>query len=294
MGIYDVSFQPSTGYINQNRNYSSTPTFYPLIIPETYNIGDTYGCGIIFYIDGTTLYICDPGTLGDEFMDFHFNGTYIGSSGTTIGTGYINTKNINAHTGEVVDGNLSAGFYCWVTNTCGLGGNQHWYLPSKDELAQMYIQRTVIGNFVSGTYWSSSEIGTTTAYTQNFSTGTQTATSKLSNCYVRAIRTINLSDITPPSIPQNVYVYNDNINPDLQVNWDFSTDNIAVVGYDIYRMNSLTESSFYLVNTVGSTISSWTDYSLANGTYEYYVIAFDAGGNFSNPSDTTIGEGINF
>ena len=48
-----------------------------------------------------------------------------------------------------------------------------WHLPSKDELAQLYAERTKVGSFVYDYYWTSSEPYTTTAYGQRFGDGAQ-------------------------------------------------------------------------------------------------------------------------
>ena len=37
------------------------------------------------------------------------------------------------------------------------GGKNDWILPSKNELHEMYLNRTLIGGFGAGTYWSSTE-----------------------------------------------------------------------------------------------------------------------------------------
>ena len=53
-------------------------------------------------------------------------------------------------------------------------GYDDWYLPSKDELNKLYLNKDAIGGFVNATYWSSTQSSSTLAWFQIFSTGTQT------------------------------------------------------------------------------------------------------------------------
>ncbi|NBW59983.1 MAG: DUF1566 domain-containing protein, partial [Crocinitomicaceae bacterium] len=72
-----------------------------------------------------------------------------------------------------------------------LGGYSDWYLPSKDELNQVYLNRVAIGGFVTVYYgyWSSTESGSTTAWCQNFLNGYQYTDDKsYSYGRVRAVR----------------------------------------------------------------------------------------------------------
>jgi hypothetical protein len=68
------------------------------------------------------------------------------------------------------------------------GGYSDWYLPSKDELNQLYINRVAIGGFSDNGYWSSTEYASNLAWAQYFNFGVQTDVSKNYPLYVRAIR----------------------------------------------------------------------------------------------------------
>jgi hypothetical protein len=48
-----------------------------------------------------------------------------------------------------------------------------WFLPSSDELNQLYKQREIVGGFGSGTYWSSSQNNDSSAWFQVFPIGSQ-------------------------------------------------------------------------------------------------------------------------
>ena len=64
-----------------------------------------------------------------------------------------------------------------------------WFLPSKGELNQMYVNRVVIGGFAFGYYWSSSEGAASTAWDQHFLDGAQGLALKTdANNYVRPVR----------------------------------------------------------------------------------------------------------
>jgi hypothetical protein len=63
-----------------------------------------------------------------------------------------------------------------------------WFLPSKGELNQMYVNKTAIGGFASGGYWSSSESAADVAWVQGFDDGFQVNTTKAVTSYVRPVR----------------------------------------------------------------------------------------------------------
>jgi Protein of unknown function (DUF1566)/Pentapeptide repeats (8 copies) len=63
-----------------------------------------------------------------------------------------------------------------------------WYLPSKDELNQLYINRGAVGGFASGVYWSSTELNAGFAWTQYFVDGYQYNYYKTVEWRVRPVR----------------------------------------------------------------------------------------------------------
>ncbi len=84
-----------------------------------------------------------------------------------------------------------------------------------------------------------------------------------------------LADTDPPSAPQNLTV-TAVTSTEVSLEWDPSTDNVAVTGYNLYRDG-------VLILTVEETTA--TDTGLTPSTeYCYTVEAFDEAGNTSEPS----------
>jgi hypothetical protein len=73
------------------------------------------------------------------------------------------------------------------------GGLNDWYLPSKDELNELYINRTVAS--ASDGYWSSSEATATGAWDQGFGNGAQGVGGKQQTTPVRPIRAFGSSAV---------------------------------------------------------------------------------------------------
>jgi hypothetical protein len=108
-------------------------------------------------------------------------GTLItGADGTAIGTGSQNTT-------DIVTDCPTAGIAARLCNDLVTGGYNDWYLPSKDELNKLYLNKACL-SFVNTDYWSSSEVDNNNAWRQNFGTGVVTTVSKSGGAYVRAIR----------------------------------------------------------------------------------------------------------
>jgi len=68
-----------------------------------------------------------------------------------------------------------------------------WRLPTKNELNEMYKKRDDIGGFASDHYWSSTENGNYSAWTQDFSKGHQFSFTKNHGILsVRAVRALTI------------------------------------------------------------------------------------------------------
>ena len=149
----------------------------------SFHIGQHHGGGIIFYIDSTGQHGLIADTV-DLPTATWWNGTYIvtGVTATRIGKGKANTKKIILSQGAT--GSYAA-LEC--TNSTS-SGKTDWFLPSKDELNAMWLQKDLVGGFTNNYYWSSSETNNYFAWFQNFYNGNQLNDYK-SNAYnVRAVR----------------------------------------------------------------------------------------------------------
>ncbi|HCQ16235.1 MAG TPA: hypothetical protein DIU20_08240 [Cryomorphaceae bacterium] len=152
-----------------------------------FSIGMAYGGGIIFYLDasGNHGLIAMPAniTVGsmNEF-EWGCSGTAIaGADLSNIGSGLQNTIDIEA-------GCAAANTAADVCANLVYAGYSDWYLPSKDELYQLYIHRNAVGGFGGGYYWSSSEYNAFDAYYVNFGNGNSGTWVKSQPENVRAIR----------------------------------------------------------------------------------------------------------
>ena len=105
-----------------------------------------------------------------------------GADGKEIGTGNQNTK-------DIVTGCTTAGIAAKLCYDLTLNGYSDWYLPSKDELNNLYLNKVAVGGFSNGSYWSSTEDHNISyAWLQRFSDGIQNNILKSATFYVRAIR----------------------------------------------------------------------------------------------------------
>jgi hypothetical protein len=105
----------------------------------------------------------------------------VGTTGTAIGIGQANTTAIVGQSGCT----SGAAYLC---DHLIEGGYNDWFLPSKDELNKLYLNRVAIGGFADDTYWSSSEVSASSAWTHSFYYGTQSSSGKGSIERVRAVR----------------------------------------------------------------------------------------------------------
>ena len=173
---------------------SGIPAWAPT---TTLTVGASYGGGKIAYL----LQSGDPGydpavqhgliaASSDQstgvMWDPAGSAGFTAAGGTGIGTGKVNTDNI---LNETFYSSTAANIARAYTG----GGYTDWYLPSKDELNKLYINKTAIGGFASANYWSSSEGITVNAawyqfFGSGYGSGYQGPDSRHATYYVRAVR----------------------------------------------------------------------------------------------------------
>jgi hypothetical protein len=147
------------------------------------SVGDSYGGGVVAYLSV-------PGDLGYDANTPHgliYSGVTSwlpwGCEGTAInGADGIGYGSGNQNTIDIVNGCSAASIaarYCYDYSVTVNGVlYDDWFLPSKDELNKLFINKSFIGLSASGTiyYWSSTEYAawpTSWVWFQNFFTGGQ-------------------------------------------------------------------------------------------------------------------------
>jgi len=166
----------------------------PITTSVTLAIGDSYLGGIIAYI----LQSSDPGydsnvhhgliaAESDQNTGIAWitggstQSTLNGNTSTDLGTGQANTNAMMAQAGYV--GGAAKVCDDFTNTETGTGVYSDWYLPSKDELHQLYFNKEAIGGFTASSYWSSSEADSDNAFIQYFD-----------------------FDVKPPYLKANIYI----------------------------------------------------------------------------------------
>jgi hypothetical protein len=193
--------------VQQRLDGGETPKqIYDSGIPLDSLYGKTYQGGLIAYLNTTTGTGLIAATSDQSTAIQWYNGSYTltGATGTGIGTGQSNTNAIITSQGA---GSYAASLCDGYSVTVGAVTYNDWYLPSKDELYQMYknLHRygctaaapggtdntscsTSLGGFAYWNYWSSSGYGSNLAWGQSFFNGGQIYYTKYATGRVRAVR----------------------------------------------------------------------------------------------------------
>ena len=172
---------------------SSTQAYVVTVTAGALAIGDAYQGGKIAYI----LQYGDPGYVAGQTHGLiaatadqstgirWWNGRKMdtGATGGDLGTGSANTTAIiNAQ------GAVATSYAAGLARAYRGGGYSDWYLPSQEELNQLYLSKDAIGGFGSGAYWSSTEYRADVADNQYFNDGHQDGDAKDWAYRVRAAR----------------------------------------------------------------------------------------------------------
>jgi hypothetical protein len=151
---------PNTTYNVRTYATTSTGTYFSNQLTFTTSsssglaIGQTYGGGIIFYLDNSGQHglICAPGDLGGK--PWGCIGTCLNVP-TTFGSGAQNTATIVSLCSQQNSAALACDQY-------SINGYSDWYLPSFEELKLVWKNLTmngVSGGLSMNNYWSSSDLG---------------------------------------------------------------------------------------------------------------------------------------
>ena len=252
--------------------------------PVSPTIGDFYQGGKVFWIDpndNTLGMVCDTSNLSN-YVEWGCSGNSINTN-TSIGSGFQNTLNI-------INSCPQSGIAAELCYNSINNGYSDWYLPSKDELNEIYINRNLLGmssNQWNFAHWSSSDFygngnnpygwpNDEVAWGQQFSSSWQGGYLKVgftqsngdSDGYVLAVRSYSTLN---PIIPTNcVWVSN--------TGWNYITVTTA-------NGITATDSVYVSLNTQVSGSSSVS----ACDTYTWEGQTITSSGNLTHTYQSALG-----
>ncbi len=161
------------------------------VINNVHYIGQGYGGGVVFYTyDGGQHGLI--AAMADQVPEVRWNNGLdkpTGTKGDGLGAGAMNTAMLVAEQlADDLTGNFAAKLCADYEVTVNGITYGDWYLPSKYELNLLYLQKAVVGSFLSSVYWSSTEYDTWHAWYQIITYGEQGHNEKDYLLGVRAIR----------------------------------------------------------------------------------------------------------
>lgn len=150
-------------------------------------IGDSYGGGIVFWVDATGQHGLIAATSDQSAGIQWFNGAY-STTGATIEAVYGGEANTNMITANQGSGSYAAQLCADYSVTVNNEYFDDWYLPSLYELNLLYPQQGIVGGFEIASYWSSTEASSTSAWLKGFHSSIELSFVKEGAYHVRAIR----------------------------------------------------------------------------------------------------------
>lgn len=190
-----------------NENGTSAPSSASNSVTPNVQVGDLLHGGVVYYVAPTPTdldgdgkvdigLICaveDQSAAKRWILGFNTQTTENGNTSTAIGTGQTNTTAMMNQANYAGGAAQVADDYSVTDN--GVTYND-WFLPSLEELKEMYSQKNSIEAAAGVTpfganYWSSSEHNSSKAKSVDMSSGNDSNTNKNTQRNVRAIRTFS-------------------------------------------------------------------------------------------------------
>lgn len=298
-GSTPINFTAGTGIADASSNTDVLGTS----TGGTYTIADTTAPSVPTGLTATTrmatsitfTWTASTDNVGVTSYKIYRGGTQIGTSATPTYTDNSLTPNTSySYTVAAADaaGNTSAQSTTLATsttpdttapsipsgltvNTRALTSIKFSWTASTDDVAvtgyKIYRGGTQIATTSAATYTDTALVpGTSYSYTVAAYDAAGNTSAQSST-----LATSTLPDTTAPSAPTNLNSTGQTTTS-ISLSWTASTDDVAVVGYKIYRGGTQVSTS---------ATASYTDSGLTPGTsYSYTVAAYDAAGNTSAQS----------
>lgn len=180
---------------------------------------------------------------------------------------------------QIVDTEIPSTPTNLALNSISTGSADLSWTASTDNIAVTYYKVFVNGIFSRNSSTNSVTVsGLTQGTNYNFSVAAVDGAGNVSP-QSNVVNGTTLVDNEVPTNPINLAVGSVGSN-NIEIQWGASTDNVGVASYDIY-VNGV------LVGSTNSTTSNISNLDPAT-TYSIYVVAKDAGGNVSGPSNTVM------
>jgi len=279
-------------------------------ITDAQEIGEIFQGGYVFYIDETgengLVAALEDATEGsnmglwgiDEGFEWGcFEQNVSGADGKAIGSGYQNTLDILAQDCQTQNEGITAAQAAFNYSSLGYTG---WFLPSDDELFEMYqtigpggsegniggFETDLTASVYNDRYWSSSEISSDKSWDIYFTNGASNDQGKATSIRVRPIRSVtfgvdeNTEDDTAYSfldLPEgwSMFGYTCLDSVDAMVVFSSISDKIEIVkdewglaylpSWDFNAMGSLHFSEGYQIKMIEEV----TNYQFCEPEYVY-------------------------
>jgi hypothetical protein len=205
-----------------------------------------------------------------------------GSTGTSIGSGKTNTA--------AVASACTTGASDTAIAYSG-GGLSDWFLPSIDELLQMYTQRVAIGGFkesrrgsttiLTATYWSSTQNSATQARNWSFADNGNDNWSKSLGFNVRPVRSFSA-----PSQPLPASASSGDAEAELTWSAPSSSNGSSITDY-VVKYSTTSGGPYTTFDDGVSTSRTTTVTGLSNGVAYYFIVsAVNAAGTGSASAES--------